>query len=228
MQAAEASIPAINQHLAELAAIGGADFQSAGPVIYSRPAGVSSAHVNEFLIFQTAIILPGGVGALTWGSTEYHEHVSPPTASPWVSPRGPSGLASHFSATGYSTDTSTETAPTTDRERELKLVRSRLGELSLRESQRAELEVTLTSGLPTTIAESIRQDGVEAVDGLTLVRRPMVVDLFEMSAVPRHAVEAILSRRPGCRSPRSVRQSVSPSGWRALPLRWAVRWQRVA
>lgn len=50
--------------------------------------------------------------------------------------------------------------------------------------------MTLTSGLPTTIAESIRQDGVEAVDGLTLVRRPVVVDLFEMSAVPRHAVEA--------------------------------------
>lgn len=55
---------------------------------------------------------------------------------------------------------------------------------------RAEFEVTLTSGLPTTMAESIRQDGVEAVDGLTLVRRPVVVDLFEMSAVPRHAVEA--------------------------------------
>ena len=131
------------------------------------------------------------------------------------------------------------------RERELKLVRSRLEELASRESQRAELpspeaflghleslridliagdrraaiilrsllhgpiravpyqqfgsdkvvlraefEVTLTSGLPTTIAESIRQDGVEAVDGITLVRRPIVVDLFEMSAVPRHAVEA--------------------------------------
>jgi len=51
-------------------------------------------------------------------------------------------------------------------------------------------EVTLTSGLPAAIAESIRQDGVEAVDGLTLVRRPVVVDLFEMSAVPRHAFEA--------------------------------------
>jgi len=88
MQAAEASIPAINQHLAELAAIGGVDFQSVGPVIYSRPARVSSAHVNEFLIFQTAIILPGGVGALTWGSTEYHEHVSPPSGEPVdLSPR---------------------------------------------------------------------------------------------------------------------------------------------
>jgi hypothetical protein len=76
LQTAEASIPAINQHLAELAAIGVTDFQIEGPVIYSRPAGVSSAHVDEFVIFQAAIILPGGVGALTWGSTEYHEHAS--------------------------------------------------------------------------------------------------------------------------------------------------------
>ena len=42
LQAAEASIPAINQHLVELAAIGVTDFQIEGPVIYSRPAGVSS------------------------------------------------------------------------------------------------------------------------------------------------------------------------------------------
>lgn len=132
-----------------------------------------------------------------------------------------------------------------DRERQLKLVRSRLEELASRESQRAELptpeailghlealrvdllagdrraavilrsmlhgpiravpyqqfgsnkvvlraefEVTLTNSLPAAIAESIRQDGVEALDGLTLVRLPVVVDLFEMSAVPRHALEA--------------------------------------
>lgn len=82
LQAAEASIPAINQHLAQLAAVGVTDFQIEGPVIYSRPAGVSSAHVDEFLIFQAAIILPGGVGALTWGSTEYHEHVSLPYGEP--------------------------------------------------------------------------------------------------------------------------------------------------
>jgi len=82
LQAAEASIPAINQHLAELAAVGVTDFQIEGPVLYSRPAGVSSAHVDEFLIFQAAIILPGGVGAVTWGSTEYHEHVSRPYGEP--------------------------------------------------------------------------------------------------------------------------------------------------
>jgi len=77
-QAAEASIPAINQHLAELVAIGVTDFQIEGPAIYSRPAGVSRAHIDEFLIYQAAIILPGGVGALAWGSTEYHEHTSRP------------------------------------------------------------------------------------------------------------------------------------------------------
>ncbi len=42
-QAAEASIPAINHYLAEVTAIGVTDFQIEGPVIYSRPAGVSSA-----------------------------------------------------------------------------------------------------------------------------------------------------------------------------------------
>lgn len=132
-----------------------------------------------------------------------------------------------------------------ERERELKLVRSRLEELSLRESQRKELpspeallahldslrvdliagdrraavilrslldgpirampyqqfgsdkvvlraecELTLTSSLPAVIAESIRQDGLEAVDGLALVKRSVAVDLFGMSAVPKHAVEA--------------------------------------
>lgn len=79
LQAAKASIPAINQHLA---AVGGTDFHIEGPVIYSRPAAVASAYIDEFLFFQAAIILPGGVGALTWGSTEYHEHVSRPSGEP--------------------------------------------------------------------------------------------------------------------------------------------------
>ena len=62
---------------------------------------------------------------------------------------------------------------------------------------RAEFEVTLTSGLPAVIGESIRQDGIETVDGITLVRRPVVVDLFEMSNVPLHAVEAHELRETG-------------------------------
>jgi len=55
---------------------------------------------------------------------------------------------------------------------------------------RAEFEVTLPSGLPAVIGESIRQDGIETVGGITLVRRPVVVDLFEPSTVPRCAVAA--------------------------------------
>jgi len=55
---------------------------------------------------------------------------------------------------------------------------------------RAEFELALTSGLPAVIGDSIRLDGMEAIDGVELVRRPVVVDLFAMSAVPRHAVEA--------------------------------------
>ena len=35
---------------------------------------------------QAVIILPGGVGSLTWGSTHYHEHVINPTASPRFTP----------------------------------------------------------------------------------------------------------------------------------------------
>ena len=62
---------------------------------------------------------------------------------------------------------------------------------------RAEFGVTLTSGLPAVIGESIRQDGIETVDGITLVRRPVVVDLFEMSNVPLHAVEAHELRETG-------------------------------
>lgn len=50
--------------------------------------------------------------------------------------------------------------------------------------------MTLTSSLPAVIAESIRQDGMEAVDGLALVKRSVAVDLFEMSVVPKHAAEA--------------------------------------
>lgn len=50
---------------------------------------------------------------------------------------------------------------------------------------RAEFEVSLTSGLPAVLHQSIRQDGIETVDGITLVRRPVVLDLFEMSTVPR-------------------------------------------
>jgi hypothetical protein len=82
LQAAEACIPAINEHLADLATLGIVDFQIEGPTIYCRPAGVSSLHDDEFVIYQAALVMPGGIGAAIWGSTEYHEHTSRPYGEP--------------------------------------------------------------------------------------------------------------------------------------------------
>ena len=78
LESAERTIPAINEHLADLATLGITDFQIEGPTIYCRPAGVSSLHDDEFVIYQAALVMPGGIGAAIWGSTEYHEHTSRP------------------------------------------------------------------------------------------------------------------------------------------------------
>jgi hypothetical protein len=67
LESAERTIPAINEHLADLATLGITDFQMEGPTIYCRPAGVSSLHDDEFVIFQAALIMPGGIGAAIWG-----------------------------------------------------------------------------------------------------------------------------------------------------------------
>jgi DNA invertase Pin-like site-specific DNA recombinase len=138
------------------------------------------------------------------------------------------------------------------REQELKLVRSRLAELSSREHQRqqlpspaellghleslrvdlltgdrraavilrslldgpiravpyqqfgsdkvvlrAEFELTLTNGFPASIADSAKHAVMGAAEGISLARRPVVVDLFEVSAVPRHAVEAHALQKTG-------------------------------
>ena len=82
LQTAEACIPAINEHLADLATLGVTDFQIEGPTIYCRPAGVSSLHDDEFVIYQATLVMPGGIGAAIWGSTEYHEHTSRPYGEP--------------------------------------------------------------------------------------------------------------------------------------------------
>jgi hypothetical protein len=82
LQTAEACIPAINEHLADLATLGISDFQIEGPKIYCRPAGVSSLHDDEFVIYQAAVVMPGGIGAAIWCSTEYHEHTSRPYGEP--------------------------------------------------------------------------------------------------------------------------------------------------
>jgi hypothetical protein len=43
---------------------------------------VSSLHDDEFVIYQAALVMPGGIGAAIWGSTEYHEHTSRPYGEP--------------------------------------------------------------------------------------------------------------------------------------------------
>jgi hypothetical protein len=82
LESAERTIPAINEHLADLVALGITDFQIEGPTIYCRPAGVSSLHDDEFVIYQAALVMPGGIGAAIWGSIEYHEHTSRPYGEP--------------------------------------------------------------------------------------------------------------------------------------------------
>ena len=82
LESAERTIPAINEHLADLATLGITDFQIEGPTIYCRPAGVSSLYDDEFVIYQAALVMPGGIGAAIWGSAEYHEHISRPYGEP--------------------------------------------------------------------------------------------------------------------------------------------------
>ena len=60
LESAESAIPGINDLLAELATLGVTDFQVEGPAIYCRPAGPSSAYDDSFVVYQAAIIQPGG------------------------------------------------------------------------------------------------------------------------------------------------------------------------
>ena len=82
LESAEAAIPGINDQLAELATMGLTDFQVEGPAIYCRPAGPSSAYDDSFIVYQAAIIQPGGVGAVIWDANEYHEHANRPFGEP--------------------------------------------------------------------------------------------------------------------------------------------------
>jgi hypothetical protein len=37
---------------------------------------------DEFIIYQAALVMAGGIGAAIWGSTEYHEYTSRPYGEP--------------------------------------------------------------------------------------------------------------------------------------------------
>jgi len=82
LDSAESAIPGINDQLAELATLGITDFQIEGPAVYCRPAGPSSAFDDSYVVFQAVILMPGGIGAVSWDATEYDEHTSPPHGDP--------------------------------------------------------------------------------------------------------------------------------------------------
>lgn len=79
---AESTIPPINEQLEALAELGVRQFQIEGPSVYCRPSDVSNATTDDFVVYQAAIILPGGVGAVVWDAAEYHEHVNRPQGQP--------------------------------------------------------------------------------------------------------------------------------------------------
>jgi hypothetical protein len=80
---AESAIPGINEQLAELAAMGITNFQIEGPAVYCRPAAPTSACDDSFVVYQTAIIQPGGVGSVLWDAAKYDAHTSPPYGEPF-------------------------------------------------------------------------------------------------------------------------------------------------
>ena len=75
-------IPGINQELDSLATLGVTEFQVEGPTIYVRPAGVSSARDDSYIIYQAAIVMPGGIGAALWDAGEHTEYVNAPYGQP--------------------------------------------------------------------------------------------------------------------------------------------------
>ena len=79
---AESTVPGINEQLDRLAELGVTEFQIEGPTVYSRPMGVSSAFPDDFVVYQAAIVMPGGVGAVIWDANEYHQHANRPYGEP--------------------------------------------------------------------------------------------------------------------------------------------------
>lgn len=51
-------------------------------LLHERTAHLAQLSTTLRNGLQAAIILPGGVGALTWDSPQYHEHVSRPYGEP--------------------------------------------------------------------------------------------------------------------------------------------------
>ncbi len=50
--------------------------------LFLQSRGFSSMHGDEWVIYQAAIVMPSGIGASIWDSTEYAEHSSRPYGDP--------------------------------------------------------------------------------------------------------------------------------------------------
>lgn len=79
---AESTIPGINQELRTLAELGLTEFQIEGPTLYIRPAGPSSARDDSFLVYQAALVMPGGIGAAVWDANEHTAYANAPYGEP--------------------------------------------------------------------------------------------------------------------------------------------------
>lgn len=75
LEQAEAMIPSLNDQLAELALLGITNHQVEGPSVYARPAGLSNATDDAVIVFQAALLMPGGIGAAAWSADEYNEYL---------------------------------------------------------------------------------------------------------------------------------------------------------
>ena len=75
LEQAEATIPAINDQLSQLAMLGIISHQVEGPSIYARPAGLTNDNSDEVCVFQAVLLMHGGIGAAAWNAEEYNEHL---------------------------------------------------------------------------------------------------------------------------------------------------------
>jgi hypothetical protein len=87
----EATMPVINDQLAELADVGITDFEFEGPIIYYRVAGISGAYCDDRVLYAAALVMPGGVGATCWTSADYENRF-------WDSPQVQPSLRERFLA----------------------------------------------------------------------------------------------------------------------------------
>ncbi len=70
---ADSSIPAINEQLDELAAMGLDNLELEGPLVYSRAAGHCPDFDDARVVYAAALVMPGGLGCTLWDADEHAE-----------------------------------------------------------------------------------------------------------------------------------------------------------